>query len=81
MAGGPACSRSQSADFREDNGIAICQVYARFALCRATGLGATLYLMKTLSRVARNRARPVLAHNLTRVTNIVGVQPLMVPTA
>jgi transposase len=33
--------------------------------------------MKTLSRVAAEMALHVLAYNLTRVMNIIGVQPLM----
>jgi transposase len=34
--------------------------------------------MKTLPRVATEMALHVLAYNLTRVMNIIGVQPLMV---
>ena len=40
-------------------------------------MGATHFLMKTLSRVASEMALHVLAYNLTRVMNIVGVRPLM----
>ena len=40
-------------------------------------MGATHFLMKTLPRVATEMALHVLAYNLTRVMNIVGVQPLM----
>jgi transposase len=40
-------------------------------------MGATHFLMKTLPRVAAEMALHVLAYNLTRVMNIVGVQPLM----
>src|SRR4249920_2417680 len=40
-------------------------------------MGATHFLMKTLPRVASEMALHVLAYNLTRVMNIVGVQPLM----
>ena len=36
-------------------------------------MGATHFLMKTLPRVATE----VLAYNLTRVMNILGIQPLM----
>jgi hypothetical protein len=36
---------------------------------------ATHFLMKTLPRVAAEMALHVLAHNLTRVINIVSVQP------
>ena len=39
--------------------------------------GATHFLMKTLPKVATEMALHVLAYNLTRVTNIMGVQPLM----
>jgi transposase len=39
--------------------------------------GATHFLMKTLPRVATEMALHVLAYNLTRVMNIVGIQPLM----
>jgi len=35
------------------------------------------YLMKTLPRVASEMALHVLAYNLTRVMNIMGIQPLM----
>jgi hypothetical protein len=41
-------------------------------------MGATHFLMKTLPRVASEMALCVLAYNLTRVMNIVGVKPLMV---
>jgi hypothetical protein len=40
-------------------------------------MGETHFLMNTLPRVATEMALHVLAHNLTRVTNIIGVQPLM----
>ena len=40
-------------------------------------MGATHFLMKTLPRVASEMALHVLAYNLTRVMNIVGVKPLM----
>src|ERR1700726_4774653 len=40
-------------------------------------MGATHFLMKTLPRVASEMALHVLAYNLTRVMNILGVQPLM----
>src|SRR5262249_27437706 len=39
--------------------------------------GATHFLMKTLPRVAAEMALHVLAYNLTRVMNIMGVQPLL----
>jgi transposase len=41
-------------------------------------MGATHFLMKTLPRVASEMALHVLAYNLTRVMNIIGVQPLLV---
>ncbi len=40
-------------------------------------MGATHFLMKTLPRVASEMALHVLAYNLTRVLNIVGVKGLM----
>jgi hypothetical protein len=39
-------------------------------------MGATHFLMKTLPRVAAEMALHVLAYNLTRVMNMMGVQPL-----
>jgi len=49
--------------------LAICRIKAR--------MGATHFLMKTLPRVASEMALHVLAYNLTRVMNIMGIQPLM----
>jgi len=40
-------------------------------------MGATHFLTKTLPKVATEMALSVLAYNLTRVMNIVGVKPLM----
>src|SRR3984893_6694466 len=40
-------------------------------------MGATHFLTKTLPKVAVEMALSVLAHNLTRVMNIVGSKPLM----
>ena len=40
-------------------------------------MGATHFLTKTLPQVAAEMALHVLAYNLTRVMNIMGVQPLM----
>src|SRR6202521_4893965 len=40
-------------------------------------MGAAHFLMKTLPRVASEMALHVLAYNLTRVMNIIGVQPLL----
>ena len=40
-------------------------------------MGATHFLMKTLPRVATEMALHVLAYNLTRVMNILGIQALM----
>ena len=40
-------------------------------------MGATHFLMKTLRKVATEMALHVLAYILTRVTNIVGIKPLM----
>ena len=41
-------------------------------------MGATHFLMKTLPKVAGEMALHVLAYNLTRVMNIVGIKPLLV---
>jgi hypothetical protein len=38
---------------------------------------ATHFLMKRLPKVATEMALHVLAYNLTRVMNIMGIQPLM----
>jgi hypothetical protein len=38
--------------------------------------GTTHFLMKTLPRVASEMALHVLAYNLTRVMNIMGIQPI-----
>jgi hypothetical protein len=40
-------------------------------------MGATHFLMKRLPKVATEMALHVLAYNLTRVLNIVGVRPLI----
>ena len=40
-------------------------------------MGATHFLMKPLPKVATEMALPVLAYNLTRVMNILGVKPLI----
>ena len=40
-------------------------------------MGATHFLMKTLPKVAGEMALHVLAYNLTRVMNIIGIKPLM----
>ncbi len=40
-------------------------------------MGATHFLMKRLPRVATEMALHVLAYNLTRVMNIMGIKPLM----
>ncbi len=40
-------------------------------------MGATHFLVKTMPRVAAEMALHVLAYNLTRVLNIIGVRPLM----
>ncbi len=40
-------------------------------------MGATHFLMKTLPRVATEMALHVLAYNLTRVMNILGIAPLI----
>ena len=40
-------------------------------------MGATHFLMKTLPRVATEMALHVLAYNMTRMMNIMGVRPLI----
>jgi len=40
-------------------------------------MGATHFLTKTLPKVATEMALHVLAYNLTRVMNIVGIKPLL----
>ena len=40
-------------------------------------MGATHFLMMTLPRVAAEMALHALAYNLTRVMNILGIQPLL----
>jgi transposase len=42
-----------------------------------TRMGATHFAMKTLPKVATEMALSVLAYNLTRVMNIIGIMPLM----
>jgi transposase len=44
-------------------------------------MGATHFLMKTLPKVASEMALHVLAYNLTRVMNIVGIKPLLAAMA
>lgn len=40
-------------------------------------MGATHFLMKRLPKVATGMSLHVLAYNLTRVMNIIGVKPLL----
>ena len=40
-------------------------------------MGATHFLTKTLPKVAAEMSLSVLAYNLTRVMNIVGIKPLI----
>jgi hypothetical protein len=40
-------------------------------------MGATHFLMKRLPKVTTEMALHVLAYNLTRIMNIIGVQPLL----
>src|SRR5258706_10017542 len=44
-------------------------------------MGATHFLTKTLPKVAAEMALSVLAYNLTRVINIVGIKPLIAAIA
>jgi transposase len=47
-----------------------------FATIKAR-MGATHFLMKRLPRVATEMALHVLADNLTRVLNIIGIKPML----
>ena len=47
-----------------------------FATIKAR-MGATHFLMKTLPRVSGEMALHVLAYNLTRVMNLIGIKPLV----
>jgi len=40
-------------------------------------MGAAHFLLKTLPKVAAEMALHVLAYNLTRVMNLVGIKPLI----
>ena len=40
-------------------------------------MGATHFLMKRLPRVATEMALHVLAYNITRVLNIIGIKPML----
>ena len=40
-------------------------------------MGATHFLMRTLPKVAGEMALHVLAYNLTRVMNLLGIRPLI----
>jgi transposase len=40
-------------------------------------MGATYFLMKRLPKVATEMALHVLAYNLTRVMNIIGLKPVL----
>lgn len=44
-------------------------------------MGATHFLTKTLPRVASEMALSVLAYNLTRAMNILGIRPLIAAVA
>jgi len=44
-------------------------------------MGATHFLTKTLPKVAAEMALSVLAYNLTRVMNIIGIRPLIAAIA
>ena len=45
--------------------------------CRIVHALRVAFLTKTLPKVAAEMALSVLAHNLTRVMNIVGIKPLI----
>jgi transposase len=81
------------ADFRKDNGRAIKNVCSRFVdLCRGLGLltkasvaidGSKFKAVNTRDKnftkgkVERRQALHVLAYNMTRVMNIIGIKPLI----
>jgi transposase len=44
-------------------------------------MGATHFLTKTLPKVAAGMALSVLAYNLTRAINILGIRPLIAAIA
>ena len=44
-------------------------------------MGATHFLTKTLPKVAAEMSLSVLAYNLTRVMNIIGIKPLIAAIA
>jgi transposase len=44
-------------------------------------MGATHFLTKTLPKVAAEMALSVLAYNLTRVMNIIGIKPMIAAIA
>ena len=58
-----------------------CVLAARQSSIRSAALkmrmGATHFLMRTLPKVATEMALHVLAYNLTRVMNIVGIKPFL----
>jgi transposase len=64
-------------DRTEETGVAKLQHSKGLAHVRRRRGGATHFLMKTLPRVASEMALHVLAYNLTRVMNIMGIRPLM----
>jgi hypothetical protein len=49
----------------------------RYSVFSAPRMGATHFLTKTLPKVAGEMALAVLANNLTRVMNIIGIKPLI----
>jgi hypothetical protein len=60
------------------NDLAVCRetVEHPFGTMKAR-IGTTYFLTRTLPKVAAEMALLVLAYNLTRVMNIVGIKPLM----
>jgi transposase len=58
---------------RKKVGRALARAFATLKM----RMGATHFLMKRLPKVAAEMALHVLAYNLTRVMNIIGVQPLL----
>ena len=82
-----SASLIQNASFSFSNATRWRQKAAMARQCRETvehpfgtmkaRMGATHFLTKTLPKVAAEMALSVLAYNLTRVMNIVGIRPLM----
>ena len=76
MSGKVAADASKSTALDRTTALASAAIEHAFGTIKAR-MGATHFLMKTLPRVASEMALRVLAYNLTRVMNIMGIRPLM----